>query len=209
MRDEKCKICRREGIKLFLKGQRCLTAKCPMVKRPYPPGQKRKRRKGPPSEYGKELSEKQKLKFLYNLSERQFKNYIHKTLKRRGKTEDLADFLIQTLESRLDNVVFRLGFTLSRPQARQLVSHNFFLVNKKPMNLPSYQMKIGEVISVKSQKLKKNILKNIENLIKKYKPPTWLELNVEKLEGKVVGKPTLEQVAPPVEISAIFEFYSR
>jgi len=180
-----------------------------MVKRPYPPGQKRKRRKGPPSEYGKELSEKQKLKFLYNLSERQFKNYIHKTLKRRGKTEDLADFLIQTLESRLDNVVFRLGFTLSRPQARQLVSHNFFLVNKKPMNLPSYQMKIGEVISVKSQKLKKNILKNIENLIKKYKPPTWLELNVEKLEGKVVGKPTLEQVAPPVEISAIFEFYSR
>jgi len=209
MRDEKCKICRREGIKLFLKGQRCLTAKCPMVKRPYPPGQKRKRRKGPPSEYGKELSEKQKLKFLYNLSERQFKNYIHKTLKRRGKTEDLADFLIQTLESRLDNVVFRLGFTLSRPQARQLVSHNFFLVNKKPMNLPSYQVKIGEVISVKSQKLKKNILKNIENLIKKYKPPTWLELNVEKLEGKVVGKPTLEQVAPPVEISAIFEFYSR
>lgn len=209
MKNNKCKICRREGMKLFLKGQRCLTPKCPMVKRPYPPGQKRKRRKGPPSEYGKELSEKQKLKFLYNLSERQFKNYVNKTLKRRGKTEDLADFLIQILESRLDNTVFRLGFALSRPQARQLVSHNFFLVNEKPMNIPSYQVKKGDVISVKSQKLKKNILKNIENLIKKYKTPSWLELNVEKLEGKVVSKPTLEEVAPPVEIPVIFEFYSR
>ena len=180
-----------------------------MVKRPYPPGQKGKRRKGPPSEFGKELREKQKLKILYNLDEKQFKNYVKKVLERKGKGGDLSAFLIKILESRLDNVVFRLGFAQSRVQAKQLVSHNFFLVNEKPVNLPSYQLKKGDVITIKPQKTKKAIFQNLKNLLKKYKTPSWFELDVEKLEGKIVGEPKLEEVAPPVEIPAIFEYYSR
>ena len=209
MRDKKCKICRGLGVKLFLKGERCLSPKCPMVKRSYLPGQKGKRRKGPPSEFGKESREKQKLKILYNLGEKQFKNYVKKVLERKGKGGDLSAFLIKILESRLDNVVFRLGFAQSRVQAKQLVSHNFFLVNEKPVNLPSYQLKKGDVITIKPQKTKKAIFQNLKNLLKKYKTPSWFELDVEKLEGKIVGEPKLEEVAPPVEIPAIFEYYSR
>ena len=209
MKNKKCKICRRLGVKLFLKGERCLSLKCPMVKRPYPPGQKGKRRKGPPSEFGKESREKQKLKILYNLGEKQFKNYVKKVLAKRGKVEDLSAFLIKILESRLDNVIFRLGFAKSRVQARQLVSHNFFLVNGKSVNIPSYQLKKGDVIIVKPQKTKKVILQNLKDLLKKYKTPSWIELDIGKLEGKVIGEPILEEVAPPVEISTIFEYYSR
>lgn len=210
MRDEKCKICRRLGVKLFLKGERCLSSKCPMVKRPYPPGQKGKRRKGPPSEFGKESREKQKLKILYNLGEKQFKNYVKKVLERKGKVGDLSTFLIKILESRLDSVVFRLGFAKSRAQAKQLVSHNFFLVNEKPVNLPSYQLKKGDVIRIRPQKaIPAGWVQNLKNLLKKYKTPSWFELDVEKLEGKIIGEPKLEEVAPPVEIPAIFEYYSR
>jgi len=209
MFDTKCKICRRLGVKLFLKGERCLSPKCPMVKRPYPPGQKGKRRKGPPSEFGKESREKQKLKILYNLGEKQFKNYVKKVLERKGKVGDLSAFLIKILELRLDNIIFRLGFAYSRAEARQLVSHNFFLVNGKPVNLPSYQLKKGDVITVKPQKTKKVIFQNLKNLLKKYKTPSWLELDIEKLQGKVIDDPKLEEVAPPVEIPVIFEYYSR
>ena len=209
MSKAKCKICRRLGVKLFLKGEKCLSPKCPMIKRNYPPGQKGKRRPTPLSEYGKALREKQKLKNWYNLEERQFKNYVKKILEKRGKVEDPSSLLIKTLESRLDNVVFRLGFANSRALAKQLVSHGHFLVNGRSINIPSYLVKNGDVISIKPQKIKKAIFQNLKNLLKKYKTPTWLELNVEKLEGKVVGEPSLEEAAPPAEISAIFEFYSR
>jgi len=209
MENSKCKICRRLGVKLFLKGERCLLPKCPMVKRPYPPGLKRKRRRGHSSEYGKELREKQKLKNWYNLGETQFKNYVKKILEKRGKVKDASALLIEILERRLDNVVFRLGFSSSKKQARQLVSHGYFLVNKKTMNLPSHQLRKGDVVSIKPEKMKKTILKNLKNVLKKYKTPNWLQLDVEKLEGKVIGKPSLEEVTPPVEISSIFEFYSR
>ncbi len=209
MINSKCKICRRLGTKLFLKGERCLSPKCPMVKRAYPPGLKRKRRKGPPSEYGKELREKQKLKNWYNLGERQFKNYVKKVLAKRGKVEDASVLLIQMLEYRLDNVVFRLGFAPSKAQARQLVSHSFFLVNGKPTNIPSRQLKKGDLVSFRPQKIDKTIFKNLKNLLKKYKTQSWLQLDVEKLEGKVIGEPKLGEVAPPVETSSIFEFYSR
>ena len=209
MENKKCKICRRLGVKLFLKGEKCVSPKCPMVKRSYPPGQKGKRRRGPPSEYAKELAEKQKLKNWYNLRERQFKNYVKKVLAERGKVEDASSLLIKMLESRLDNVVFRLGFATSRAQARQLVSHGFFLVNGKPINFPSHQLKKGDVISIKPKKIKKVIFKNLKNLIKKHKVPKWLKLDATKLEGEVIGEPTLEDVMPPVELSSIFEFYSR
>jgi len=209
MEDSKCKICRRSGIKLFLKGERCFSQKCAMVKRPYPPGKKGKRRRSPLSEYGKELREKQKLRNLYGLGERQFKKYVREVLGKRRKVTDVSALLIKILESRLDNVVFRLGFASSRGQAKQMVSHSYFLVNGKSLDIPSYQAKKGDIIALKSTKAQKAIFKNLKNIIKKYKTPGWLELDAQKLEGKIIGQPSLEEVAPPVEITAIFEFYSR
>jgi small subunit ribosomal protein S4 len=197
------------GVKLFLKGERCFTQKCQMVKRPYPPGKKGKRRPIPLSEYGRELKEKQKLKNLYNLKETQFKNYFKEVLKKRGKVENASDLLVKILESRLDNVIFRLGLTSSRKQARQLVSHGYFLVNGKATNIPSRQLKKGDVVSIKPQKSKKAVFKDIKNIVKKIKTPNWLEFNVDKLEGKLKSEPALEDITVPVEISSIFEFYSR
>jgi small subunit ribosomal protein S4 len=180
-----------------------------MVRKPYPPGQKRKRRFSPPSEYAKELREKQKLKSWYNLGEKQFRNYVRSVLERKGEREDVANLLIERLESRLDNVVFNSGFAKSRAQARELISHSFFLVNGKPVNIPSYSVKKGDTISIRPQKLKKVIFKDLKNSLKKHKTPNWLQLDIEKLEGKVVNLPTLEEASPPVEISSIFEYYSR
>jgi len=204
-----CKICRRAGEKLFLKGERCFSPKCAMIKRPYAPGQKSKKRRRPLSEYGKELKEKQKLRNWYNLKEKQFKNYVKKLLDKKGKMEDAPLFLIKKLESRMDNIVFRSGFVLSRRKARTLVSHGYFLVNGRASNIPSRQLKEGDIISVKPQKLKKNIINGFKQLIKKQKPASWLKLNKEKLEVEIIGAPTLEEVAPPVDILSIFEFYSR
>jgi small subunit ribosomal protein S4 len=209
MKDAKCKICRRLGVKLFLKGEKCLTPKCPMTKKPYPPGQKRKRRTRGLSEYGKELKEKQKLKNWYNLTERQFRKYVRETLKARGRVGDTSTLLIKALENRLDNVIFRLGFTPSRATARQLISHRHVLVNDKVVNIPSYSVKKGDKINLKPSSIKKNIFRNLPTILKKHNPPSWLKLEAEKLEGKVVGEPNLEEAAPPAEISSIFEFYSR
>lgn len=208
MTDTKCKICRRLGVKLFLKGERCLSPKCQMVKRGYPPGPKGKRRPAPLSGYGKELKEKQKLKFWYNLNETQLRKYVKEILAKKGKG-DMTELLIRKLENRLDNVIFRLGFTKSREQARQLVSHSYFFVNGKPVNIPSYSVKKGDVISIRPTKIKKVVLKDSKNLLKKHKTPAWLQLDIEKLEGKVSGEPKLEEAAPPIEISSIFEYYSR
>lgn len=209
MKNAKCKICRRVGVKLFLKGEKCLSPKCPMVTKPYPPGQKRKRRRRGFSEYGKELQEKQKLKNWYNLGERQFRNYVKQVLGKRGKVEDAGALLIKKLESRLDNVVFRLGFASSHTQGRQIIGHGHFLVNGKKINIPSYQVKKGDIISLASVSRKKVIFQHLPSILKKHRPPSWLELNVEKLEGKVIKEPSLEEAAPPAEISAIFEYYSR
>lgn len=209
MEDKKCKICRRQGTKLFLKGEKCLSPKCPFIKRPYPSGQKGKRRTRPLSEYGKELREKQKLKNWYNLNEEQFRKYVKDILRKRGKVENAADFLIQRLESRLDNTVFRLGFASSRSQARQFVSHGHFLVNGKPVNISAYQLKKGDRITIRSQSQKKKIFEHLPVYLKKHQFPSWLKLNPEKLEGEVLGFPTLEEASPPAEVSTIFEFYSR
>jgi len=192
-------------VKLFLKGEKCLSPKCPMIKKSYPPGEKGKMRVKALSEYGKELREKQKLKNWYNLEERQFRKYVKESLKK----PDAANLLVKTLESRLDNVIFRLGFSSSRSQARQLISHGHFLVNGKVVNIPGYLVREGDKITISPRSGKKVIFQNLKNLLKKYKTPSWLELNAEKLEGKVIGLPTLEEAAPPVEISAIFEHYSR
>jgi len=209
MQNNACKICRRAGTKLFLKGERCLSPKCALIRKPYPPGPKRKGRFKQLSEYGKELQEKQKLKNWYNLRERQFAKYVKDILKRRGKVEDAAGTLIQKLESRFDNVVFRLGFASSRIQARQFVSHGHFLINGKVVNKPSYQLKKGDKVAVNPYSRKKKNIEKVVLLLKKYQPPAWLKLNQETLAAEVIGTPNLIEAAPPSELSTIFEFYSR
>jgi len=204
----KCKICRRLGVKLFLKGERCFSPKCAMVKKPYPPGLKKKRGSSL-SEYGKELREKQKLKNWYNLRERQFKKYVKEVLEKRANVEDASALLIKKLESRLDNVVFRLGFALSRSLARQMVNHGHFLVNGKKVDIPSYMVKKGDKIKVNPKSQQKNLFKEILPRLKKHNPPLWLKLYPEKMEAEVVGEPSIEEASPPAEISSIFEFYSK
>jgi len=180
-----------------------------MIRKPYPPGQKGKRKTASLSDYAKELREKQKLKNWYNLRERQFQKYVKKALMARGKVENADTLLIEMLESRLDNVIFRLGFARSRAQARQLVSHGHILVNGKRINIPSYSVKKGDLIKIKPSSLKKAIFQNLPNILKKHQPPSWLSLDVKNLEGKVEGRPSIEEAAPPAEISLIFEYYSK
>ncbi|MCK4354743.1 30S ribosomal protein S4 [Candidatus Parcubacteria bacterium] len=205
----KCKICRRAGVKLFLKGERCMSPKCAMIKKPYPPGQKAKARRVSISEYGKELKEKQKLKNWYNLKETQFRKYVKDILNKKSRKEDASVLLIQKLEKRLDNVIFRLGFAVSRIQARQLLTHKHFLVNGKSNNLPGYQVKKGDQINIRPSSLKKPVFQNLSNNIKKYQAPVWLDLDIKKIQGKVVEEPSLDDAGAPVEMSAIFEYYSK
>jgi len=209
MRYDQCKTCRRLGQKLFLKGDRCFSPKCALLKRAYAPGPQKKRRGGSPSEYKKSLDEKQTLKKWYGLSERQFKRYVEETLERMGKVDDVSAELIRRLEKRLDNVIFRLGFAKSRVQARQLVSHGYFLINGKPVNIPSYKVEKDDVVSVKEHKKAKGVFKELANELKRKEIPAWLSFDKTKLEAKTIGEPNLDEVKPPAEISLIFEFYSR
>ncbi len=209
MRYDQCKTCRRLGQKLFLKGDRCFSAKCAMVRRAYAPGIQRKKRGGSASEYKKSLDEKQTLKKWYGLSERQFKKYVTETLKKMGKVQDVSAELIRRLEKRLDNVVFRLGFAKSRVQARQLVAHGYFLINGKPVNVASYEVKKDDIVALKEHKKAKGVFKDLANELKRKEIPAWLSLDREKLEAKSIGDPSLDEVKPPAEISLIFEFYSR
>ncbi len=209
MQYDQCKTCRRLGQKLFLKGERCFSQKCAMVRRAYAPGPQKKRRGGSASEYKKSLDEKQTLKKWYGLSERQFKRYVKESLEKMGKVENISNELIKKLEERLDNVIFRLGFAKSRAQARQMVSHAYFLVNGKPVNIPSYSVKKGDIISIKPNKNQKPVLKELSAQLKRQEVPSWLSIDKEKLEAKSVGEPNLDEVKPPAEIPLIFEFYSR
>ena len=180
-----------------------------MLKRVYAPGPQKKRRGGTPSEYKKSLEEKQTLKKWYGLSERQFKKYVKETLAKMGKVDDVSAELIRRLEKRLDNVIFRLGFAKSRVQARQLVSHGYFLINGKPVNIPSYEVEKDDSVAVKENKKTKGVFKELANELKRKEVPAWLSLNKDKLEAKTIGEPNLDEVKPPAEISLIFEFYSR
>ncbi len=209
MKYDQCKTCRRLGQKLFLKGDRCFSAKCAVLKRAYAPGIQRKKRGGTPSEYKKSLTEKQMLKKWYGLSEKQFSRYVTQTLAKMGKVDDVSAELIRRLEKRLDNVIFRLGFAKSRAQARQLVSHSYFLINGKPVNVASYEVKKDDIINVKENKKTKGAFKDLAEELKRKEIPVWLSLNKDKLESKTIGEPSLEEVKPPAEISLIFEFYSR
>ena len=209
MKNSKCKICRRLNVKLFLKGEKCFDQKCAMIKKPYSPGQKGKKgiRRGNFSEYGKELREKQKLRMSYGISERQFRRYVKEVLKKPGEQATLL--LIRKLETRLDNVVFKLGFAISRFQAKKLISHSHFQVNNKKVKSSSLELKKGDLVSIRPQSLKKSFFKDLIPRLKKYQTPSWLELNYKKFEGKLNNLPSIEEAAPLAEISMIFERYSR
>ncbi len=209
LKHAKCKICRRLGEKLFLKGEKCYSAKCAMVKRPFAPGQKAKKRKSALTEYGKEVREKQKMKKLYGVTESQFERYVKEVSENRGKTENVADELIQKIESRLDNIIFRLGWARSRANANQMVSHGHFLINGKKVDIPSYAVHVNDVIGIKPGSMSKDSLKDISEKMKKNTLPAWLSFDKEKIEGKVIKKPILGDIQLPAEIAVIFEHYSR
>ncbi len=202
----KCKICRREGKKLFLKGERCNTQKCAVIKKNYPPGVKKSTRPRRMSEYAYQLREKQKLKRIYNLTERQFKKYYIEALQRRGLTSEL---MLCLLETRLDNVIYRLGFSSSLPQAREVVNHGHFLVSGKPVNIPSYQVKAGDTITPKKGFLKSTYVAGLKAKLKAHNPPSWLALDLKKMEGKVKKLPSGKELEAGVDLSMIIEFYSR
>lgn len=203
--DEQCRICRREGQKLFLKGSRCYSDKCSISRRNYAPGQHGQKR-AKLSEYGTQLREKQKTKSYYGVGEKQFRGYFEMASNKKGIT---GENLLQILESRLDNVVYRLGFGASRAQARQLVSHGQFAVNGQRVDIPSYLVKAGDVITVRENKKENGAIKaNIE--ANSARPvPAWLELNNETLSGKVVRLASREDVDIPVEEHLIVELYSK
>ncbi len=209
MIDAKCRQCRRSGEKLFLKGERCFSQKCAMVKRPYAPGahgaQKKKGRRGF-SEYGRQLAEKQRVKKIYGVLERQFKKYFLEASQSKG---DTRENLIKILEKRLDNVIFRLGFAPSRAAARQLVNHGHITVNGRRLDIPSYSVRVGDVLSLKEKVKKSKLFENLAAFLKKYETPRWLVLEKEKLEGKVNNEPTAEDFDDLMSIGLIVEFYSR
>jgi len=161
------------------------------------------------SEYGRQLREKQKIKNWYGLNERQLKNYVQEAMERAKKGKNASDVLIKILESRLDNIVYLLGWASSRAQARQMVSHGYFLVNKKTMNIPSHLVKKGDIIKIKKGKIKKGIFRDLTSKLKNHKTPSWLELDAKNLEGKIIGEPSVYEANPPAEIPVIFEYYSK
>ena len=203
--DSVCRLCRREGIKLFLKGSRCETAKCAIEKRAYPPGQHGQGRKKF-SEYGSQLREKQKVKRIYGVLEKQFRNYFFAADKKKGIT---GENLLQKLELRMDNVIYRMGLASSRSTARQLVGHGHFTVNGKKMNIPSYALEQGDTIALNPNKIKKTPVKSAIENIKGKTLPDWLSFDTDSKQGIIQALPTREHVAMPIEEQLIVELYSR
>ncbi len=201
-----CKLCRREGQKLFLKGARCFTDKCALTKRNYPPGQHGVGRRKKITEYGLQLREKQKVKRYYGVLEKQFKNYFFKASKMKGIT---GTNLLILLERRLDVVVYRMGFAPSIKAARQLVLHKHILVNGKTVNIPSFLVKIGDKIEVKEKSKQLDIVQSSMKLAARKKELPWLEVNKPKLEGTYVAYPTREEIPLNANEQLIVELYSK
>jgi small subunit ribosomal protein S4 len=203
--DPVCRICRREGLKLFLKGSRCYTRKCSFERRSTPPGMYAQRRRKA-SEFGLQLREKQKMRKSYSVLERQFRNYFEKAAKRKGMT---GEQLLRSLEMRLDNVVFRMGFATSRAQARQLVSHGHFTVNGRPTNIPSFQTKVGDRVEVRESRRGRDYFKTATETIKSAQIPEWVSVDATKLAGSVMNEPAREQMPLEFNEQLVVEFYSR
>ena len=199
-----CRLCRREGMKLFLKGERCYTDKCAIEKRNFPPGQHGKTRKAKLAGYGVQLREKQKVKRIYGVLEDQFRRYFEQAERTRGIT---GETLLQLLERRLDNAIYRLGLATSRPQARQLVRHGHFLVNGKKVDIPSYSLRAGDIVTVKSASAKNATILHAMEEVKGRGVPAWLTFDGDA--GKVMSLPTREQINLPVQEQLIVELYSK
>jgi small subunit ribosomal protein S4 len=204
--DPVCRLCRREGMKLFLKGSKCFSDKCPIEKRNFAPGQHGKDRKAKIVGYGLQLREKQKAKRIYFTLEGQFRNYFEKAARAQGVTGEL---LLQQLERRLDNVVFRLGFAQSRRQARQLVRHGHVAVNNRKVNIPSYEVTAGEEISIRENSKKLVILEMAKEFASHGTLPNWLEVNRDAYTARVLSLPKREDIQLPVNEQLIVELYSK
>ncbi len=200
-----CRLCRREGIKLFLKGDRCYTDKCGVERRPFPPGMAGRKRPRD-SEYRVQLREKQKAKRTYGLLEKQFRNYYEIATRQQGIT---GENLLRLLESRLDNVVYRLGFAASRDEARQTTRHNHIHVNGKRVNIPSFRVRPGDVVAIAPKARDMTVIKAAIISSARIEVPGWLEVDVEKLQGKVLSLPQRDQIDIPVREQLIIELYSK
>jgi small subunit ribosomal protein S4 len=200
-----CRLCRRYGEKLFLKGDRCFGPKCAFTRRPTPPGMGSQRRRKV-SDRGLQLREKQRARVFYGLLERQFRGYYDEALRKTGVT---GEILVRVLESRLDNVVYRLGFADSRKQARQLVRHGHIALNEKKMDIPSAQLKIGDQVTFTSRGSKSEYAKILQETIKSKQAPGWLSLDMTSMRGRVISEPTLEQAEAFFDPNVIVEYYSR
>jgi small subunit ribosomal protein S4 len=204
--DPVCRLCRREGMKLFLKGSKCFSDKCPIEKRNFAPGQHGKDRKTKVVGYGLQLREKQKAKRIYFTQEAQFRNYFEKAARTRGVT---GAMLLQQLERRLDNVVYRLGFGVSRRQARQLVRHGHVQVEGRKVNIPSYEVSVGEEIAIREGSRKLPILEQAKEFASHQNPPTWLEIDRDNYKGRVISLPKREEIQLPVNEQLIVVLYSK
>lgn len=203
--DSLCRICRREGDKLFLKGDRCYTEKCAVERRKYPPGQHGQSR-GKLSDYGVQLREKQKTRKSYGLLERQFRRYFAEAERQKGTT---GEVLLQLLERRLDNVVFRMGFAVNRREGRQLVGHGHFLVNGQKVNIPSYIVKPGDVIEVRESSRSIPLIADNISKMEHREIPAWVEVSGSEFKGKVVHVPSREDIHLPIQEQLIIELYSK
>jgi small subunit ribosomal protein S4 len=201
----KCRLCRREGQKLFLKGEKCYTAKCAIENRPFPPGQHGQRRTRL-SDYAGQLREKQKVRRIYGVLEGQFRSYYKEADRRKGST---GENLLQLLESRLDNVVFRMGFGVSRTEARQLVRHNGITVNGKKVNIPSYQVKTGDVVAVADKAKEQLRVKAAVELTQQHGVSEWLEVDAKKFEGTFKSIPERSELSSDINEQLIVELYSK
>jgi small subunit ribosomal protein S4 len=204
--DAVCRLCRREGMKLFLKGAKCFSDKCPIEKRNFPPGQHGKARKPKIVGYGLQLREKQKTKRIYFTQEGQFRNYFEKAARSRGVTGEL---LLQQLERRLDNVIYRLGFAQARRQARQLVRHGHVTVNGRKVNIPSYQVSAGEEIAIRESSRKLLVVEMAKEFASHGNLVNWLEVDRDAYKARVLSLPKREDIQQPVNEQLIVELYSK
>lgn len=204
--DAVCRLCRREGMKLFLKGTKCTSDKCPIEKRNFAPGQHGKDRKAKIVGYGLQLREKQKTKRIYFTQEGQFRSYFEKAARSKGVT---GEVLLQQLERRLDSIVYRLGFGISRRQARQLVRHGHVAVNGKKVNIPSYQVSVGEEISIREGSRKLPILETAKEFASHQNAPNWLQIDRDNFTGRMLSLPKREDIQLPVNEQLIVELYSK
>ncbi len=201
-----CRLCRRENLKLFIKGDRCYGDKCAFERRPYAPGQHGQRRGGKYSDYRLQLREKQKVKRIYGALERQFQRYYYHAEKKKGIT---GTNLLMFLECRLDNIVYRMGFASSRKQARQLVRHNHFQVNNEKVNIPSYQVRVGDIVSVKEGSRNVQVILDSMETVVRRGIPNWIEIEKDSFRGTLKSIPKREDLTMPIQEQLIVELYSK